>query len=196
LLPVAGQPEPTNFDARVRIPGGEALEQGRDPLPSYWTRCLPELLAAYSYICAYSCLRIAPATGAVSVEHFSAKSSARALAYEWSNYRLVCARMNSRKREYDDVLDPFLVEPGWFELELAFMQVLPGDELPAGVHAQVLDTIDRLKLNDELFCAERGYWYEEWLRNEISDDFFARNAPFVAYETMRQQIARPPVDAA
>jgi len=90
--------EPATFHAKVRQPGLAWLKaKGWDELPAlppraktkhYWSKCLPELLAAYDSICAYASLRIHPVTGAHSVENFAPKSRAPALTYEWSNYRL------------------------------------------------------------------------------------------------------------
>ena len=51
---------------------------------------------------------IPPVTGGRSVEHFAPKKKHRDFAYEWDNHRLVCSVMNSRKRDFEDVLDPLL----------------------------------------------------------------------------------------
>jgi hypothetical protein len=192
VLPVEPRPEPEAFDATVRKPGERALAKRQDPLPSYWRRCIPDLMVAYEYICAYSALRICRVSGAPSVEHFAAKSSARELTYEWANYRLVCARMNSRKREFDDVLDPFQISDGWFELEFAFLQVRPAPDLETDIRESVLKTIDRLKLNDNEFCSERAHWYQAWLDGRIASSFLAEHAPFVHYEATRQGLTPKP----
>ena len=186
MLAVVPREEPATFDAQVRMPGQKALAENRNPLPRYWGKCLPDLMEAYEYICAYSSLRVSPISGTPTVEHFAAKSSARQLAYEWSNYRLVCARMNSRKREFDDVLDPFEIEEGWFELEFLFLQVRPAPGLDATINKQVERTIRRLKLNDEAFCSERARWYEAWLSGRIDGTFLREYAPFVHREVVRQ----------
>jgi hypothetical protein len=192
VLKVEARREPATFDAEVRKPGQRALAENRDPLPSYWRGCIPELMTAYEYICAYSCLRISPISGAPTVEHFAAKSSARELAYEWGNYRLVCARMNSRKREFDDVLDPFEIGEGWFELEFLFMQVRPAPGLETLILDQVQKTIKRLKLNDESFCGERVHWYQAWFDGKINGAFLAEHAPFVHSEVMREGLTQKP----
>ena len=92
--------------------GGSSVRQGRrcqgaDPagsFPPYWRAALDDLQAVYDRVCAYLCVRIS--TDA-SVDHYVAKSRRWDLVYEWSNYRLACATMNSYKGEYGDVLDPF-----------------------------------------------------------------------------------------
>lgn len=39
--------------------------------PEYWTAALEDLMVAYHHVCAYSCFRIHPVTGARSVDHFA-----------------------------------------------------------------------------------------------------------------------------
>jgi hypothetical protein len=192
VLAVVPRDEPATFEVQVRKPGQRALAEDKNPLPPYWRRCLPDLMEAYEYICAYSSLRISPISGAPSVEHFAAKSASRDLAYEWSNYRLVCARMNSRKREFDDVLDPFEIGEGWFELDLLFLQVRPAPDLDAIINERVKQTIKRLKLNDEAFCSERARWYEAWLKGLIAGTVLREHAPFVHHEVVRQGLSQKP----
>jgi 5-methylcytosine-specific restriction endonuclease McrA len=114
-------PEPSTFDAEVRQPGLNALAElvgepsrvrtgpkrpkiadRREDIrskdfPTYWREALPDLLTAYHRICAYTALYIHRITGAQSVDHMAAKSSHWRDVYEWNNYRLACARVNSRK---------------------------------------------------------------------------------------------------
>jgi hypothetical protein len=186
MLKVYARPEPQRFDAEVRRPGRRALAEGRTPLPPYWRRCLPDLRSAYDGICAYSCFYIPKVVGSHTVEHFAPKSGAPHLAYEWSNYRLVCGLMNSRKRDFEDVLDPFEIDDGWFELEFASMEVQWADHLPAARRLLVDETIDRLKLNNEDCCTTRREWYEEWEDGHVDDDFMERRAPFIHREAIRQ----------
>lgn len=102
------------------------------------------MMDLYSGICAYSCFDIDPVTGAASVDHFVPKSLDWRLVYEWSNYRLASARMNSRKRDFTDVVDPFGPIADWFHIEPVGYQLFPNPALqPEQVH-QVLATIKRL----------------------------------------------------
>ena len=64
--------------------------------------------------------------------------------YEWRNYRLACAQMNSCKNDYQDVLDLSRSKTAGFRIELVGYQVIPATQLPAGIEAQVQATIDRL----------------------------------------------------
>ena len=106
MIKVVPAPESATFDSKVRQPGLRALAR-KGKIRPYWTRALDDLMAAYHEICAYSCFRIHPITGARSADHFAPKPKDRDNIYEWSNYRLVCSRLNSSKRDFGDVLDPF-----------------------------------------------------------------------------------------
>lgn len=200
--------EPGPFDANVRKRGlraiAEMVGETRTPrpgrphgvkatrredikpsdFPPYWTNSLDDLMAAYREICAYTCFRIHPVTGARSVDHFAPKSKAWHKVYEWSNYRLACSRINSRKLAFEDVLDPFEIEHGWFQLELVGFQVIPSQELPGELQSSIRDTVARLGLDD--FCAARASDAENYWANEISLQILERESPFVAAELRRQ----------
>ena len=178
--------EPLSFDTKVRQPGLRALAElagepglpprkGRprepvansrsaipaDKFPSYWTKVLPELRVAYGHICGYVCIYIEPVTGAASVDHMLPKSTSWQEAYEWRNYRLACSLMNSRKNDYQDVLDPFEIGDDWFHLELVGYQVIP-----------------RTSIREE--------YASNYFQREISLDYLRRRAPFLAREIERQ----------
>ncbi len=152
--------------------------------PSFWKKALDDLMEAYARICAYSCFRIHPVTGARSVEHMAPKSRAWDQVYEWSNYRLASSRLNARKRDFSDVLDPFEVENGWFELELVGFQVRPAPGLGPETRAQILATIERLGLDD--FRNSRARDAELYWSGEISFAHLMEESPFVAAELRRQ----------
>jgi hypothetical protein len=77
----------------------------------YWTNVIEQLKEPYDYICAYCCFRIHRVTGAASVDHMAPKSLSWDRNYEWDNYRLCSARLNARKNDFTDVIDPFEVKP-------------------------------------------------------------------------------------
>ncbi|MCY1059720.1 hypothetical protein [Nannocystis sp. SCPEA4] len=202
-------PEPPDFDRCVRQPGLNALAEmvgevapvrtgpkrekiadrrediPSDKLPAYWREAIDDLLRAYHRICAYTGLYIYPVTGAASVDHLVAKSSEWFHVYEWYNYRLACARVNSGKG-VKSPLDPFEIEDGWFELELVGYQVLPGAGTHGQLRAAILATIEALHLNDADYRDARATYAEEYLQQHISGDFLRRHAPFVARELQRQ----------
>ena len=127
-------------------------------------------------------------TGSRTVDHFAPKSKHPDLAYEWSNYRLVCGTMNARKNHFEDVLDPFEVENGWFQLEFSFFQVVSKSDLESAERAEVQATIDRLRLNDNDCRQMRSRYYDDFIGGDISFDYLARCSPFVAMEMKRQRL--------
>lgn len=196
MIPVPAQPEPAVFDAKVRQKGlayldrkGLPLDQ---PLPSkaeikpYWRACLTDLHQAYDGICAYLGVYFERVMGGGSVDHFIAKSANAGLAYEWSNYRLACTTMNSRKRDYSDVLDPFYLSPGLFRLQLSTGRIYPNPELEAKPMRVVEETIERLGLDDPQCRKVRTDWYQEYLEYELPSDYLKRKSPFVWHEANRQ----------
>jgi len=210
VIPVALAPEPADFDRRVRRPGLRAIAElcGKTPLtkrtagqpfkqiatreadipsdkfPPYWVESLDELMSRYHEICAYSCFRIHRVTGARSADHFAAKSRHWRRAYEWSNYRLCCSRLNARKNDVSSVLDPFQIEAGWFQLELVGFQVHPDRSCPKTLQAKIQRTIDRLGLND--FRRDREEDAERYWSKDVSLIVLKQESPFVAAELRRQ----------
>jgi hypothetical protein len=195
VIPVAEQPEPPDFDTKVRIPGRAFLTVTSAPTTeefgkkNYWKEIIFDLWDAYYGICAYSCHWIPRTTGARSVEHFLPKSLRPDLAYEWSNYRLVCSRLNSRKGNFQDVVDPFYIQYGWFILEFPDMIIKPNVNLSPALMQQVKDTIKRLQLNDdETLVKDRWDWIEAYVKKEITFKHLTKKAPFIAYELKRQKL--------
>lgn len=158
-------------------------------LPPYWRSALSDMMSAYHETCAYVCIRIHPITGGASVDHFAAKSSTWRRAYQWGNYRLCCTRLNSKKNEFPDVIDPFLVDPDSFQLEFLTFQVIPDVGLGQIKQAEVAQTIKRLGLND--FCREREAHALDYWNGDISLKVLRRESPFVAYEMFRQNRLNP-----
>ena len=196
MIPVAAQPEPASFDQRVRQPGlawlhehGIALDQtlpANTTIKRYWRECLDDLHQAYGGICAYTCMYINPVTGSSSVDHYVAKSKRGDLAYEWNNYRLACGRMNSRKRAFDDVLDPFCLASDMFRLQLAIGHIYPNPELAPQVRENVEQTIARLALDDTRCRNLRAEWFNNYVIEEITANYLKRKSPFVWQEAQRQ----------
>jgi uncharacterized protein (TIGR02646 family) len=200
VIPVEPRPEPPDFDARVRKPAREWLAQkglpARGPapkdveLPPYWRACLDDLHRAYGGVCAYVSVYIEKVTGSRSVDHFIAKSTAIEDAYEWPNYRLACGIMNSRKRDFADVLDPFEIAEGTFELDLVSGKISPGAALDADQRQKAQDTIDRLGLDDRECRDLRTKYFTAYLEGYISAHYLERHCPFVWREVSRQKAFR------
>ena len=196
MIHVAPQPEPASFDKDVRQKGlawlkerGISLEQ---PLPAgvkirdYWRACLGDLYSSYEGYCAYLAVSFERIIGGATVDHFIAKSRRVDLAYEWTNYRLACSRMNSRKRDYDDVLDPFETKTSWFRLEMVTGHIYPNKSLPIHERDAVQSTINRLGLDDAGNRDLRAHHYGDYRNGDYSADYLKRQSPFVWSEAKRQ----------
>src|ERR1700678_1509026 len=168
MIGVTPADEPSTFDARVRQPGLRAIEEivGRPAarrgrkrkarakrredikpgeFPPYWREMTEELLSAYNRVCAYACLYVERVTGAATVDHWMPKSTTWNRVYEWENYRLACAIMNTWKSDGSGVLDPFEVTDGLFALDLVSLTAVPGPA--AGTQSRAgEETVRRLPL--------------------------------------------------
>lgn len=196
MIHVNPQPEPASFNANVRQKGlaylrrkGLALDQPLPPkteIPPHWRDCLDDLYSVYEGTCSYLAVFFERVTGGGSVDHFVAKSRRADLAYEWTNFRLACSVMNSRKREFEDTLDPFEVVNGWFHLELVSGHIYPDPNLSEDIKAQVTATIERLGLDDPGNREMRARHYQEYYEGEFTADFLKKRSPFVWLEAERQ----------
>lgn len=225
MIRVQRAAEPAEFDAKVRQKGKAALKEllgsteaprRRGPrreklaegiedipseaLPPFWVQALPELRAAYRGICAYLGMYIDPATGLATVDHFKPKSNHKALAYEWSNFRLASHQIDTNKGYHEDVLDPFEIQDGWFVIDLGTFKVEPADSLNDDLRAAVIATRDRLGLNSPTFCASRARYHDLYLGLRTDPDdpeeplplaWIRRHCPFMAHELHRQGRLRP-----
>lgn len=196
MIPVACQPEPDTFDKLVRTPGKQFLNRLSNTKPTFkqwknqnhWKHILPHLYKAHKGICAYSAHWI-PRGDNPNVDHFIPKSARPDLAYEWSNYRLACPRINILKKDFQDVLDPFTIGDNWFFLDFPSLLMRPNPELPNQVQQRIWATIERLQLNESIFVDDRSHWLERYCQGE---DFSAlkKDAPFIAYELERQKLVK------
>ena len=185
MIPVAQQPEPHEFDKRVRQPGKAFLAANPSKKPrNFWNRAIDHLHKAYEGICAYTCVYI-PHQG--SVDHFLPQSRYRDLAYEWSNYRLATEKVNSHKGESTDIIDPFIVQKGWFVIDFPSCLIRPALGLSQGIAEQVEKTTRISKLNTyDYFVQERCDIVIDFLDGHMSFAYLSRRYPFLAAEISRQ----------
>ena len=189
MIRVRERPEPADFDRRVRNPGRTWLAEHPDrrDLHPYWRACLPDLAFAYKHVCSYFGTRVSPITGASSTDHFIAKSLDRDQAYEWKNYRFACARMNAKKGVAAEVVDPFEVADGCFEIVFSTFQVRPSIDVEEETRARVTRTIDRLDLNAHECLEERRYLWSKYKQHGMVK-MLIEEAPFLALEACRQRL--------
>lgn len=217
MIPVVAAEEQEDFDERVRRPGLDAIAElvGEEPsrrrrgrrrqqvaetreeipsnkFPAFWRNVLPDMLVAYERRCAYLALYIEHATGNPSVDHVVPQSRAWDQVYEWSNYRLAAATVNTKKSNREGLLDPFEIEEGWFALELVTYQVVPGPNATGALVQRVQDTIDDLGLSSEACCKAREAYVKNYLvdAEPIPLAYVERRAPFIAQELRRQGLLR------
>ena len=215
MIPVTPADEPDTFDELVRQPGLRALARrvgikvpgpGRPPkniyprredipseeFPTTWREAIPDLMARYNNLCAYTALYIEDGTGDPTVDHFTPVSSDWHNAYEWSNYRLACGQANTNKG-LNRSLDPFDIKDDWFELEIVGYQVVPGKDTADILRAEIWDTINVvLDLNSARFCKQRRAYAEAYLAVPgIPLNYLERRAPFIARELRRHGKLHP-----
>lgn len=217
MIHVTEAPEPASFDKRVRQRGLSAIAElvGEKPssprrggrrypkiasrrediparrLPPLWREVLPEMLQAYERRCAYLALYIECGTGGSTIDHVIPKSMAWNRVYEWPNYRLACALMNSRKGNLDTILDPFEIEDDWFAMEFFGYQVTQGRGAKGEIISRIEETISRLRLNDVECCRARQEYVDSYTEGDISLRYLQIRAPFIAREMKRQGLLRP-----
>jgi len=195
MIPVTLQPEPADFDQRVRQPGRDWLaNQGialnaapprAADLPNYWTRSNRQLWEAYSGVCAYLAIYFEWVTGAASTDHFVAKSRHAGDAYEWGNYRLSCLGPNRNKGRFDDVLDPIGLQADTFVLNLSSGEIRPNPSLDNEQRKAARKTIRRLKLDSSDHNTMRARHFSRYLRGK-DQQALKELSPFVWYEAQRQ----------
>lgn len=196
MIPVALQPEPSDFDEKVRQPGHAWLSQNgiaRDQpppspsaLPNYWTASNKQLWEAYSGVCAYLAIFFDWSTGAASTDHFIAKSRNAGDAYEWGNYRLSCLDANRKKNRFDDVLDPVGLAPNTFIINFASGEIFPNPSLDSVTLTAARKTIQRLKLDSPENNGRRAEHFQNYIKEDWTLSYIQRASPFVYAEIIRQ----------
>lgn len=195
MITITLQPEPPHFFEKVQKPGEDFLTQNPgikgSKIKHYWREIIPDLYDAYGGICAYSCHWVQYDTGAKTVEHFKPKDLYPQDAYRWDNYRFVCSILNGRKGNFEDVLDPFTLQDGWFIIHFPSLQLKPGMHLSSDQAICVNKTIQRLKLNDYTCIRGRKDRLVPYLVGKYPYQYLAEIAPFLACELVRQQLIDP-----
>jgi hypothetical protein len=177
--------------ARCRRRGRDWLKSHSDAvrLPDYWSEFKPALAEGFHHRCGYSAMWIPDG----QVDHYLSTSKNRRLAYEWTNYRFAAGWINQSKQALDEeVLDPFEVRDGWFEILLPSLQLVVARSVPAKMRTRAEFTLSRLNLgDDERVIRQRQSWYEAYLRHDLTLDELARRAPLIA-DAVRRQKRRAP----
>lgn len=187
MIPVAKVAGPAGYD-KVKKRGDAWLKKhGRAKRPKdLWSPYLPHLAEGFTYLCGYAAM-LDPTGG--TVDHYLSWKNRPDLAYEWSNFRFVSQILNSSKQAADDtVLDPYLVQRGWFEIILPSLQLRVTNKVPPAYRAQAELTLKRLKLGDgEKIVRWRQLYYERYQAGQLTLDGLRELAPLVADAVERAQ---------
>lgn len=186
--------EPADFDADVRQRGAAWLAEhpGIGRPRDYWSKYRPELADGFRELCAYTCMFEPVGT----VDHFISCDEDRTQAYEWSNYRFAAQWVNSSKREAVEILDPFEVVDGWFEILLPSLQLVLTDSVPAHRRQLAESTLMRLHLRDDVRVRrQRRHWYAEYQGGRLDLEGLRRHAPLIARAVGKAQQASGPATA-
>ena len=181
MIPVAHPiRKPKNFTRDCETPG-KAWEQAHprsNKFPSFWGKFERQLADGFHDRCGWWAMRIADGR----VDHFLSKKFHRELAYDWDNYRYVAPIVNSYKGTHDDrVLDPFEIQPGWFEVLLPSMLLKRTNLVPLALRAKADFTLKQLRLvNGYKVRRNRRAWYEGYKNGLITDAGLEAYAPLVA----------------
>ncbi len=193
MIPVSRQvlePEPEDFDAECRQKGLAWLQRNpqgtrKQKRPTnYWSPFRPVLADRFANLCAYGAMHEPVGT----VDHFQPIKADETLAYEWRNYRYASGWLNSSKSKHTTVLDPFDVQPGWFEVLLPSLQLVARkDRIPEALHPLVDETLKRLHLcDDERIVRQRRQWLKMYEEGHLDLAGLQELAPLIA-EAVRTQ---------
>lgn len=187
MIPVAKVAKPAGYD-KIKAGGDAWLRANpaaRRP-KDLWSPFLPELAEGFAHLCGYAAM-LDPTGG--TVDHYLSWKNHRDLAYEWTNFRFVSNVLNASKRTADDaVLDPYVVQRGWFEIILPSLQMRVTDKVPAAHKAAAAFTLKRLKLGDgEKIIRWRRHYYARFQAGQLDLDGLRVFAPLVADAVERQQ---------
>ncbi|MFT4175362.1 MAG: hypothetical protein QM627_01790 [Luteolibacter sp.] len=171
MIPVTLPAQPPNFVEDVLTPGQQFLSRVPSPTNDdwkrhrYWRKIHGYLHQQLRGICNYSASFTAfPSrnsnTEKTSIDHFIPKKvPPHHQAYEWNNLRLSRSRLNGRKADYQDVVDPCAIALGWFKLDFTTLFIEPDPDpnrCPLQERSKVIATIERLELNaDDEYVNER-----------------------------------------
>lgn len=156
--------------------------------PAYWREFSIDLGRGFQFLCGYMTLWTTDGT----VDHFVSINEDRSRAYDWDNYRYVAGWVNSSKQNVvsTDILDPYEVEEGWFEILLPTLELVVTSKVPPGKRTQAEQTLKRLPIGrDERAIKRRGVYYDEYLKKEIGIAELRKRAPLLAAAIEKRQAA-------
>lgn len=179
--------EPKDFDKECRVKGKAWLVKhpaAKRPT-DLWSPFRLALADGFVDRCGYCAMYIASGT----VDHSVSWNEDKNLAYEWSNFRYVDNWVNSSKskKKAAELLDPFDVVEGWFEIILPSLQLVISDTIPPEFRERAENTLKELPIrDDERVLRPRRKWlslYEQGMPLEILREM----APLIAVAVEKKQ---------
>jgi hypothetical protein len=173
--------EPEHFDKKCRTKGNAWLIEnpGAKRPKDLWSPFRLALADGFANRCGYGAMYIPSGT----VDHFVSCDEDRDMSYEWSNYRYVDGWINSAKskKKSTDLLDPFEIEDGWFEVILPSLQLVLTDAVPEGHRVKAEKTLRDLPIrDDERLVRTRREWLRMFEENELNLEGLWKKAPLIA----------------
>lgn len=185
MIRVDKQDEPAYFDEKVRRPGREWLSNPNNLAkhrPSdFWRECSADLEKMFHSRCGY----LASVLTSGNVDHFVSWKRCKDrnehhLTYEWTNLRWIHPQLNSLKRE-NDLLDPFIVEDEWFDVDLfSYRLIVHTDKIPVVLQEIVERTIQLLQLDTGTRAENLRAEAVDCYREGMSLDGVKRRSPMIA----------------
>jgi len=206
MIPVAPQPAPADFDLKVKQKGMSFLAMYPHATAKMiqnnrlWKNAVDDIFRLYNGYCAYSAYLVP----SLEIDHYIpiakiVEDGERHRAYEWDNFRPASGPMNREKGDSNEIIDPFIIESGWFIIDFKTinLKIERGKNVPEKYGPWVDSTIRRLKLNNkfnyiEYRCKMLGTYCEscEKYPESIAANFenLLMIAPFIAHELQRQNL--------
>lgn len=179
--------EPPSFDDIARKPGNDWLQSHPAPKrpQDFWSPFKADLATGFHNLCAYSAIYEPVGT----VDHFISWNEDNSKAYDWTNYRYASGWINSSKKNEPskNLIDPFDVENGWFEIQLPSLQLLLSSTIPDEFRKRAEYVLERLHLrDDERVMRPRRTWLEMYETKRITIDGLEKVAPLIARAIRRR----------
>lgn len=179
--------EPAQFAERAEKPGKAWLEEHPTGRPKdLWSPFKSLLAQGFGQLCAYSAMYEPVGT----TDHFVSCDEDRSRAYDWSNYRFASGWINSSKNALKsaDILDPFEVQDGWFEILLPSLQLVATAAVPPALRDRAAFVLKRLHLrDDERVLRQRREWYRMYQAGELTLEGLRKKAPLIAAAIVKQE---------
>lgn len=183
------RPKPADFKERVEDRGSAWLAAnptGRPP--AHWLEFRSKLSDAFGSLCAYGAMFEPVGT----VDHFVSVDEDRSKSYDWTNYRFAAGWINSSKQalKSTQIIDPFVVNNEWFEVQLPSMQLVLTGQVPPEERERAQFVLERLHLgHDERVVRQRLEWYRMYQDGELDLVGLTKKAPLIATAIKKREAA-------